>query len=146
MSETLPLNGRNRHYTGPSRVATNYRDAIGAVSQGAAHQRAIKVTREFFKYLHVLRANGHAPTVTRLFELFCDEMDQLPTPTVVHAIRKDGHTDRAQDEAREECLLDGMTYSELQTLKTRTSREISDKLMLNRAITAHMMSMPLELR
>src|SRR5688500_16240886 len=120
----MPSLDRSRassHYRRPADVAvTSYRELVGAPTDGAAHQRAMKTVTDFFTLVESLRVHGKAPTITRLFELFCDEMDQLPAPPVEFAIRKDGHTDRLQDEAREECLLDGKTYQELMTLRART--------------------------
>jgi hypothetical protein len=144
MDPMLPPERAARHYTSPARVAVSYCEAIGAVSEGAAHQASLKTVAAFYTYVEILRKDGHALTLTRLFELFCDEMDQLPTPPVDYAIRKDGRSDRAQDEAREDCLLGGLTYEELRTLRSRTHREVNDKLALIRAITAHLAAMPLE--
>lgn len=143
MSHTLPPERARDHYTRPEMVVA-YHQVIGSASKGAGHQFAMKLEAEFFKYVRNLRGNEKALTLTRLFEKFCDEMDMLPTPAVQVAIRRDGHTDRAQDEAREECLIAGMTYAELMTLRSRTHREITDKLALNRAITAHVAAMPQE--
>jgi hypothetical protein len=147
MRQTFPPNPHPRHYRRTADVAvTSYRELVGAPTDGAAHQKAMKVVADFFALVESLRIQGKAPTITRLFELFCDEMDRLPAPPVAYAIRKDGHSDRAQDEAREECLLEGMTYQELMTLRARTHREITDKLQLNRSIDAHVVAMPLEAR
>lgn len=146
MPDTLPPKSGSGHYVSPARVAVSYCEAIGAVSEGAAHQKALQHVVGFFTYVEVLREKGYAPTITRLFELFCDEMDRLPAPPVAYAIRKDGHSDRLQDEAREECLLEGMTYRELVALRARTHREITDKLTLNRAISAHVAALPMEAR
>ncbi len=147
MRDTLPPHAESRHYSTAAEVAVaSYAELMGVPTDGARHQREMKLVADFFTMVEGMRDRGKVPTLTRLFELFCDEMDQLPAPPIDYAIRKYGRTDRLQDESREECLLDGMTYGELSTLKSRTHAEIAAALQLIRSIAAHIQAMPLEAR
>jgi hypothetical protein len=133
---TLTPNASCRKYRRPSAVDARYQVVTGAATLNAAHQRALRVEREFFQYAACLRLAGCTVSLVRLRARFEDETADLPAPDLTTALREDGQVSRAQDAAREDCLLDGASPEELDRLEHRTRREIANGFTLLQAIAA----------
>lgn len=133
MPTILPFPVLGEQYRVSRSVAGRYAEVVGAASPGAAHERALRLEASWWQYLAVLRIANAREQLARIVTRTHDEAEAGEPPPFPQALLSDGHTDRAQDEAREQCLHDGASVAEIRVFITRTRREVGEKLIALRA-------------
>ena len=122
-----------RRGVGPEAVQA----AFGCRSLDSAQKQIDRSFTRAIRISQVLVQRGAAgPVVAHLAHLQA-LLETGPARPLTHALLTEGNVSRAQDEARELCLVDGCTPDELSLLEARTRREIAEGFAMLRDIHAH---------
>lgn len=132
-----PRNGGRPKKRGPGPAAVRQSLDLGSDDSAqktidAAFRRAVRVSQ----ILTLTPGADLSPVVAHLAHLNA-LLETGPARPLTEALLKDGMVSRAQDEARECCLVDGETPSELDLLEARVRREIAEGFAVLRDIHAH---------
>jgi hypothetical protein len=111
--------------------------AFGCRSLDSAQKQIDRSFTRAIRISQVLVLQGAtAPVVAHVAHLQA-LLETGPARPLTFALLNDGHVSRAQDEARELCLMDGATPEEINLLEARVRREIAEGFAVLRDIHAH---------
>jgi len=131
MPERVASDRATRHYRGRGPVTRALRRLFSSASDEAAHQRQLRIERDFFQLCALLRHDGQQTRLigyqTRLLDLLDDGTGTIPT--IRTAVRDEGSAGRLQDAAAERLLLDLVsattTMANLCEIERRTRGQIA---------------------
>jgi len=111
--------------------------AFGCSSLDSAQKKIDRSFTETIRVAQVLVQRGATGPVVAHVAHLTAMLETGPARPLTYALLNDGRVSRAQDEARELCLIDSATPEEIDLLEARVRREIAEGFAVLRDIHAH---------
>lgn len=130
-----PENGGTARKRGAGPAAV--REAFDLESNDSAQKHIDRAFRGAIREAQILVLQGATGPVVAHVAHLTAMLETGPARPLTYALLNDGRVSRAQDEARELCLIDSATPEEIDLLEARVRREIAEGFAVLRDIHAH---------
>jgi len=111
--------------------------ALGAASPDAGYKQIQRGFEKAERVAQILALSGKTLSVIAHLSRLQDILADGPVEPITQAFQVVGTVDRAEDESREACLVNGCTPAELDLQESRLLRQIDQSYAALRAIRAH---------
>lgn len=130
--------GNSRQYQSPRSVNVWVQAVTGAKSEGAAHQRVLRLEATWRQYLFAMRLAGNRDALARCLAMTQAECDNGPITPIRQALLNAGASERKEAECREAAALGDMTTQELRNLERALNHDNAVNLQTIRSIRAEL--------